>query len=180
MGWCLPPSPPMWRPLTEWLGARMTAHIARIFHRPIRILGSYSQFMHNNWKLYMENVKDTYHASILHLFLTTFGLNRLSMEGGLEISPCGGHHLSWSKRTAEQMDGTEYAQGTMRAMQKDFQLADPRLLQTWPEFPDGDHQRHSRHLSQPGGAANPEFPGAAADGAARGRRLRIALAALWL
>ena len=47
----------------------------------------------------MENVKDTYHASILHLFLTTFGLNRLSMEGGLEISPCGGHHLSWSKRT---------------------------------------------------------------------------------
>lgn len=124
-------------PLTAWLGERMTAHIARIFHRPIRILGSYSQFMHNNWKLYMENVKDTYHASILHLFLTTFGLNRLSMEGGLEISPCGGHHLSWSKRSVEQMAGTEYAQGTLRAMQKDFQLADPRLVQTWPEFPDG-------------------------------------------
>ena len=66
-------------PLVEYLGERMTAHIARIFHRPIRILGSYSQLMHNNWKLYMENVKDTYHASILHLFLTTFGLNRLSM-----------------------------------------------------------------------------------------------------
>ena len=124
-------------PLTEWLGARMTAHIARMFHRPIRILGTYSQFMHNNWKLYMENVKDTYHASILHLFLTTFGLNRLSMEGGLEISPCGGHHLSWSKRTAEQLAGTEYAQGTMHAMQTDFHLQEPRLLQTWPEFPDG-------------------------------------------
>jgi anthranilate 1,2-dioxygenase large subunit/terephthalate 1,2-dioxygenase oxygenase component alpha subunit len=124
-------------PLTDWLGPRMTTHMARIFQRPIRLLGSYSQFMHNNWKLYMENVKDTYHASILHLFLTTFGLNRLSMEGGLEISPCGGHHLSWSKRTAEQMAGTEYAQGTLRAMQQDFRLADPRVVQTWPEFPDG-------------------------------------------
>jgi anthranilate 1,2-dioxygenase large subunit/terephthalate 1,2-dioxygenase oxygenase component alpha subunit len=124
-------------PLTEWLGERMTAHLARMFHRPVRILGTYSQFMHNNWKLYMENVKDTYHASILHLFLTTFGLNRLSMEGGLDISPCGGHHVSWSKRAIEQIEGTEYAQGQMHAMQKDFQLADPRLLQTWPEFPDG-------------------------------------------
>ena len=124
-------------PLTDWLGARMTAHLARIFARPIRLLGSYSQLMHNNWKLYMENVKDTYHASILHLFLTTFGLNRLSMEGGLETSPCGGHHLSWSKRTAEQIAGTEYAQGTLRAMQQDFRLADPRVVQTWPEFPDG-------------------------------------------
>jgi anthranilate 1,2-dioxygenase large subunit/terephthalate 1,2-dioxygenase oxygenase component alpha subunit len=124
-------------PLAEYLGERMTANIARIFNRPIRILGRYSQLMHNNWKLYMENVKDTYHASILHLFLTTFGLNRLSMEGGLEISPCGGHHVSWSKRSVEEMSGTEYAQGTLRAMQKDFRLADPRLLQTWPEFPDG-------------------------------------------
>ena len=124
-------------PLSDYLGPRMTEHIARIFNRPVRLLGSYSQFMHNNWKLYMENVKDTYHASILHLFLTTFGLNRLSMEGGLEISPCGGHHLSWSKRATEQMAGTEYAQGTLRSMQQDFTLADPRLLQAWAEYPHG-------------------------------------------
>jgi phenylpropionate dioxygenase-like ring-hydroxylating dioxygenase large terminal subunit len=35
-------------PLPEYLGERMTAHIARIFTRPIRLLGSYRQFMHNN------------------------------------------------------------------------------------------------------------------------------------
>ncbi|MGE3537888.1 MAG: Rieske 2Fe-2S domain-containing protein [Candidatus Tectimicrobiota bacterium] len=124
-------------PLPEYLGRRMTEHLERIFSRPVRILGRYSQFMHNNWKLYMENVKDTYHASILHLFLTTFGVNRLSMEGGLEISASGGHHLSWSKRAVEQLAGTEYTQGGMRAMQQDFTLADARLLQTWPEYPDG-------------------------------------------
>lgn len=124
-------------PLTDYLGARMTEHIGRIFNRPVRLLGSYSQFMHNNWKLYMENVKDTYHASILHLFLTTFGINRLSMEGGLDISPCGGHHVSWSKRAVEQLAGTDYTQGSMHAMQQDFQLQAPQMLHMWSEFPDG-------------------------------------------
>jgi phenylpropionate dioxygenase-like ring-hydroxylating dioxygenase large terminal subunit len=46
-------------PLTEYLGERMTAHIGRIFPRPMRLLGRYRQFMHHNWKLYREHVKDT-------------------------------------------------------------------------------------------------------------------------
>ena len=32
----------------------------------------------------MENVKDTYHASLLHTFFTTFRLNRLSQKGGVD------------------------------------------------------------------------------------------------
>ena len=31
-----------------------------------RVLGQYSQKLPSNWKLYIENVKDPYHASILH------------------------------------------------------------------------------------------------------------------
>jgi anthranilate 1,2-dioxygenase large subunit/terephthalate 1,2-dioxygenase oxygenase component alpha subunit len=124
-------------PLRDWLGTRMTQHIERIFCRPIQILGSYTQYMHNNWKLYVENVKDSYHASLLHLFFTTFKLNRLTMEGAVEVSDSGGHHISWSKMAADQSNGTEYEQGTLRAMQDDFRLADRRLLQTWPEFADG-------------------------------------------
>lgn len=54
-------------PLQEFLGPEMVAHMERIFNRPILILGTYSQFMHNNWKLYMEDVKDSDHASLLHL-----------------------------------------------------------------------------------------------------------------
>jgi anthranilate 1,2-dioxygenase large subunit len=53
--------------------------------------------MPNNWKLYFENVKDTYHASILHLFLTTFRINRLSMPGGIYINRDGGNHYSYAK-----------------------------------------------------------------------------------
>ena len=93
--------------------------------------------MHNNWKLYVENVKDAYHASLLHLFFTTFKLNRLSMEGAVDVSDSGGHHISWSKMASDESTGTEYEQGTLRAMQDDFSLADRRFLQTWTEFPDG-------------------------------------------
>lgn len=124
-------------PLRDWLGSRMTQHIERIFCRPIRLLGRYTQYMHNNWKLYMENVKDSYHASLLHLFFTTFKLNRLTQEGAVEVSESGGHHISWSKMAAAQGDETAYEHGTLRAMRDDFRLADPRLLQTWPEFSDG-------------------------------------------
>ena len=31
------------------------------------MLGAYTQVLPNNWKLYMDNTKDTYHASLLHL-----------------------------------------------------------------------------------------------------------------
>jgi phenylpropionate dioxygenase-like ring-hydroxylating dioxygenase large terminal subunit len=98
-------------PLREWLGPRMTSHIERIFNRPVKILGSYVQYLHNNWKLYIENVKDSYHASLLHLFFTTFGLNRMSMDGAIELSVSGGHHISWSKMASDNAAGTEYQDG---------------------------------------------------------------------
>lgn len=124
-------------PLREWLGPRMTGHIERIFNRPVKILGSYVQYLHNNWKLYIENVKDSYHASLLHLFFTTFGLNRMSMDGAIELSVSGGHHISWSKMASDNAAGTEYQDGALRAMNKDFDLADRGVLKNWPEFPDG-------------------------------------------
>jgi len=40
--------------------------------------GALVQTLPSKWKLYVENSKDTYHASLLHLFLTTFRINRLT------------------------------------------------------------------------------------------------------
>ena len=34
------------------------------------------QRIRSNWKLMFENIKDPYHASLLHVFLVTFGLFR--------------------------------------------------------------------------------------------------------
>ena len=56
---------------------------------PLKPLGGYSQMVPSNWKLYMENVKDTYHASLLHLFFTTFRINRLSQKGGVIVDASG-------------------------------------------------------------------------------------------
>ena len=38
------------------------------------ILGHYRHSLPGNWKLYHENLKDPYHATLLHTFLVTFGL----------------------------------------------------------------------------------------------------------
>ena len=76
----------------------MVGGIRRVLDgRPAHIIGRSTQILPNNWKLYFENVKDTYHASILHSFLTTFRINRLSMPGGINISEDGGNHFSYAK-----------------------------------------------------------------------------------
>jgi anthranilate 1,2-dioxygenase large subunit len=65
-------------PIEEYLGDEISSRIERVLggRKPV-VLGRITQVLPNNWKLYMENVKDSYHASILHLFFTTFELNRL-------------------------------------------------------------------------------------------------------
>ena len=83
--------------LETYLGPDVTRGLLRVMNRTPHLLGRSTQVMPNNWKLYFENVKDTYHASILHLFLTTFRINRLSMPGGIYINRDGGNHYSYAK-----------------------------------------------------------------------------------
>ncbi len=123
-------------PLEEHLGEEIYSRIGRVLggRTPV-ILGRYTQSLPNNWKLYMENVKDSYHASILHLFFTTFELNRLSQTGGIIVDPSGGHHISFSAIDTTPADDKEYAQQNIRS-DSEFRLADPSLLQSFKEFPD--------------------------------------------
>ena len=123
-------------PLAEYLGAEMRANIDRVLGREMVLLGSYSQFMPNNWKLYMENVRDSYHASLLHVFFTTFRLNRLSMDGGIALSPRGWHHISYSVAATDREEA-QYDAGKLRAVDDGYRLADPRVIDGWPEFPCG-------------------------------------------
>jgi anthranilate 1,2-dioxygenase large subunit len=123
-------------PLEEHLGEEIYARIGRVMggRTPV-VLGRYTQALPNNWKLYMENVKDSYHASILHLFFTTFELNRLSQTGGIIVDPTGGHHISFSAIDTEAADNNDYAEQNIRS-DSEFKLADPSLLQSFKEFPD--------------------------------------------
>jgi anthranilate 1,2-dioxygenase large subunit len=123
-------------PLEEHLGEEIYSRIGRVMggRTPV-VLGRYTQALPNNWKLYMENVKDSYHASILHLFFTTFELNRLSQTGGIIVDPSGGHHISFSAIDTEAAGNNDYAEQNIRS-DSEFKLADPSLLQSFKEFPD--------------------------------------------
>ena len=126
------------RPLYDYLGPVMRTHLDRLFNgRKMKVIGRYSQYLRNNWKLVMENVRDTYHASILHLFFGSFGLNRLSMEGGALTDETGWHHISYSKRATDDITGTEYENDALPSMKGNLQLADPMLLEQWEEVGDG-------------------------------------------
>ncbi len=122
-------------PVEQYLGADISAKIRRVMKAPARLLGGYSQILPGNWKLYMENVKDSYHASLLHMFFTTFRLNRLSQKGGLVVSEGGGNHISYSM-TAD-VAGKEYEQAGMRTAHSGYSLEAPELLKNVDEHGDG-------------------------------------------
>lgn len=121
--------------LEDYLGEEICERIARVLGRPVEVIGSFTQALPNNWKLYYENVKDTYHASLLHLFFTTFRLNRLSQQGGVIVSESGAHHVSYSKVNEDDFEG--YRDQGLRSDQSGYQLKDPSLLQGFKEFDDG-------------------------------------------
>jgi len=124
-------------PIERYLGAEILARVERVLggRQPV-VLGRFTQVLPNNWKLYMENVKDSYHASILHTFFTTFEINRLSQKGGLVVDDSGGHHASYSTIDRAAARDAEYAKQKIRS-ESGYRLVDPSLLEMFDEFRDG-------------------------------------------
>jgi phenylpropionate dioxygenase-like ring-hydroxylating dioxygenase large terminal subunit len=92
----------------------------------------------NNWKMYAENVRDSYHASLLHLFFATFKLKRLSQGGGLVISPNGGCSVS---ETMAPTEADDRAYAGLRSVDDDYRLTDPRLIDVADEHGDRIRQQ---------------------------------------
>jgi phenylpropionate dioxygenase-like ring-hydroxylating dioxygenase large terminal subunit len=123
-------------PIEEYIGEEVLARIRRVLRKPLKVLGKFTQALPNNWKLYFENVKDSYHASLLHLFLTTFEINRLTQRGGLIVSPGGGNHVSYSSIDKTSPAGSEYRDQGLRADNSAYRLEDPSFLEGFEEFGD--------------------------------------------
>ena len=120
--------------LETYLGAVVAGGIRRVLNRPARIIGRSTQILPYNWKLYAENTKDTYHASILHAFLTTFRINRLSQAGGINIDESGGHHFSYAKLDYAAEDA-EYQAAALRS-DTELKLADNSVIESVDEYGD--------------------------------------------
>ena len=120
--------------LREYLGPEMFKYFTRIFDgRNIRVVGYQRQVIDSNWKLQMENLKDPYHAGILHLFLISFGLFRLDQKSKCLVDDKKGHSVLISERGSEE--GQEDI-GGVKIAAPDFSLTDHTLIEPRKEFPD--------------------------------------------
>jgi len=124
-------------PLQDYLGPVFTQHLRRIFNRPIRILGYQRQRIQGNWKLYLENQRDTYHGSLLHEFQSTFGISRATQSGGVKMDATRRHNLTYARTGTddEKEFGALYKDNKVHA--NTLRLEDPALVRNIREFDDG-------------------------------------------
>ena len=119
-------------PFTAYLGESMLALFDRVFDgRELAVLGYSRQLVPANWKLMFENIKDPYHATLLHVFLVSFGLFRADSPGKVQMDPTGRHGalLSWRGEERKTEDHAE-----MKSFHEDFKLSDAQMLQPVREF----------------------------------------------
>lgn len=122
--------------IESYLGAEIAGRIKRVLCKPVKVIGRNTQVLRNNWKLYFENTKDSYHASLLHLFFTTFKINRLNQKGGIIVDDSGGHHVSYSM-IDPNTGNTDYGAQKLRSHKEEYALADASVLDGVDEFGDG-------------------------------------------
>ena len=127
---------PLTEPLRDYLGDKMRVEIDRIFERKVKVLGYYRQRVPANWKLYVENVKDPYHAGLLHLFHVTFGIYRPTMSGRVFMELPRGHSVLRTADIDEKQDEVNKAYSGIDKYRKDYRLADPSMFHVEPDYDD--------------------------------------------
>jgi anthranilate 1,2-dioxygenase large subunit len=123
--------------IEEYLGEKMRNYLKRIFERPVRVLGYHRQRVRGNWKEYAVNPRDNYHASLLHDFFGTYGLDRTSQVGGLTMDPRHRHCVTWGRaedEVAHQNSLETYASEQVQS--SGLKLREPSLADFLPEGPD--------------------------------------------
>lgn len=121
-------------PLADYLGPEILREFEATFDgRKPKILGHYRHSLPGNWKLYHENLKDPYHATLLHTFLVTFGLlvagNKSSM-----IADSSGRHGVMASAKSDASKLTSDTKKEMRAYKEGMTLEEPRFMDFVNEF----------------------------------------------
>jgi salicylate 5-hydroxylase large subunit len=117
----------------DYLGPTFLSLYDRVFDgRELTLLGYTKQLIPSNWKLMFENIKDPYHASLMHVFLVTFGLFRADQPSAVKMDAKGRHGALISMK-GDQQSTADNAE--MQNLKADFRLHDPRLLDPVREYP---------------------------------------------
>ncbi len=154
--------------LAEYIGPEMRPWVDRIFHKPVVYLGCTRQYADSNWKLYFENVKDPYHASLLHLFHTTFNIFRVGMRAKcMPDAKDGLHSVILAFRTEAGSSSDAYKTQQIRSYDEGFRLEDDSILALVPEYEEVTTNHIQTDLPAAGHPADPQYSGgtaAAAEG----------------
>lgn len=119
-------------PLEDYLGEAMLGFIRRIFSRPVKILGYHRQRIRGNWKGFAENTRDNYHASLLHDFFRTFGLDRPTQAGGATMDARHRHCVTWG-RAETTHDTARKAYASADVGSANLELAESSLVTFHPD-----------------------------------------------
>ena len=121
-------------PFESYLGPEVLKDFDATFDgRKLKILGYYRNTVPANWKMYHENLKDPYHATLLHAFLVNFGLMVAGNRSAMVVDPSGRHGTMASAKPDTVTVDTE-SKAEMRAFSETMKLADGRLLDYVREF----------------------------------------------
>lgn len=124
-------------PFEDYVGPEILRFINRVFPgREIRLLGYSRQHIPGNWKLYFENSRDPYHATLLHSFFTTFGLYRADAKFCVTPQP-NGHEFIYSHFTSNTREASADMAAEMKNMKSNFTLEDMSVVTPVDEFKDG-------------------------------------------
>lgn len=128
-------------PLQEFLGPHSVSQIERLLvHRRPKVIGYLRQKIAGNWKLYCENVRDPYHASLLHLFQVSFGIQTPAMQGGIKMDADGKNtwnHSIVSQSDRADIDKLNAAYADTGKLQPDLKMNDPSMLEVPLDLNDG-------------------------------------------
>ena len=120
----------------DYLGPEILKDFEVVFKgRTLKVLGYYRNELPGNWKLYQENLKDPYHATLLHSFLVSFGLMVAGGKSQMFADPSGRHGTMASSKPKDVRDAVDAeTQKQMRSFRTDLVLDDPRFLDFVREF----------------------------------------------
>ena len=120
--------------LSTFLGNEVTERLGRLFNRPLTLVGYQRQTVRANWKMIVENVKDTYHGALLHAFNMKFGFFRPTQPGRIGIDDTGLHSILTTY--SQKAKNSDAAARDIKSFRPELELEYNPMFQSVPEFDD--------------------------------------------
>ncbi|WP_397473620.1 Rieske 2Fe-2S domain-containing protein [Pusillimonas sp.] len=124
-------------PIEEYLTPEVLEDFKVAFPgKPLKVLGYYRNELPCNWKMYHENLKDPYHATLLHSFLVVFGLFVAGGKSTMFTDTKLGRHsfIGSAKKDELYADVDSETKQEMRSFFEGLRLRDERILHFIKEF----------------------------------------------